>query len=119
MAGGLGIRRDYQFPYGPVTFCIISDRAKFAPWGVAGGGDATGSKYVHNPGRSDQRSLPSKGTVEIAQGDSVSVQTGGGGGYGDPALRLAKAIRRDIELGKVTAARARRDYGIEFEDAHL
>lgn len=113
--GGLGIRRDYKFPYGPVTFCIISDRSKIAPWGIQGGQKAMPSKYVYNPDQTDERKLPSKGTVEVAQGDVVSVQTAGGGGYGDPALRLPDAIRRDVEQGKVTAEKANNDYGCNID----
>ncbi len=113
--GGLGIRRDFKFPYGPVTFCIISDRSKYPPWGIEGGQAATPSKYIYNPGRADQRNLPSKGTVEINQGDVVRVETAGGGGYGDPELRAPDAVRRDVALGKLTSAKAADDYGCDLE----
>jgi N-methylhydantoinase B len=45
----------------------------------------------------------------------VRLETPGGGGYGDPAERDPKAIRRDLELGFVSPDAARRDYGWEGE----
>jgi len=110
--GGLGIRRDYEFPYGPATFSIISDRAKFPPWGLLGGKDAEPSRYVLNPDTPEARMLSSKGTFDVATGDIVSVQTPGGGGYGDPHIRAPEDVLRDVELGKVSPEQARDDYGV-------
>jgi N-methylhydantoinase B len=39
------------------------------------------------------------------------VRTGGGGGFGDPALRERDAVRRDLARGYITAEAAARDYG--------
>ena len=49
--------------------------------------------------------------VPLERGQTVRLETPGGGGYGDPAERSPAAIRRDIELGFVTPAAAQRDYG--------
>ena len=35
--GGLGIRRDFEFPYADCSFTVLSDGRKFPPWGLAGG----------------------------------------------------------------------------------
>jgi N-methylhydantoinase B len=110
--GGLGVRRDYEFPYGLTTFSIISDRAKFPPWGILGGKEGVPSKYILNPEKSDARPLKSKGTFDVARGEVVSIQNAGGGGYGDPYLRDPEKVLKDIELGKVSAEQARRDYGV-------
>jgi N-methylhydantoinase B len=32
--GGLGVRRDYTFPGHAPSFSILSDKARFAPWGL-------------------------------------------------------------------------------------
>ena len=44
--GGLGIRRDYTFPGHTPSFSILSDKAKYPPWGLFGGGQARASQ-VH------------------------------------------------------------------------
>ncbi|OYW96859.1 MAG: hypothetical protein B7Z14_19100, partial [Bosea sp. 32-68-6] len=49
--------------------------------------------------------------LPLRQGDVVTIETSGGGGHGDPAARDPAALRRDLELGFVTAAAAARDYG--------
>jgi N-methylhydantoinase B len=109
--GGLGVRRDYWFPdHGP-RFSILSDRARFAPWGLNGGGSGGPARYVRNPG--DQEAvLNSKVTVDLAPGETISVQTPGGGGYGSPLQRDPAAVLEDVRLGKLSQQRARDAYGV-------
>jgi N-methylhydantoinase B len=99
--GGLGIRRDYFFDH-PATFSILSDRARTGPRGLFGGGDAGPARYVLNPGSAGERRLPSKGTVNVEPGDTISIQTPGGGGYGPARERARELIDSDIRTGKVT-----------------
>ncbi len=47
--GGLGVRRDYTFPGHEPSFSILSDKARYAPWGLFGGGAARPAKYILNP----------------------------------------------------------------------
>lgn len=112
--GGLGIRRDYEFPFGRTIFTILSDRAKFPPWGIFGGKDGAPSKYFKIK---NGISLPlkSKCTFEVDPGEIISIQTPGGGGYGDPKLRSQKAIYNDILDGKISAKKAEEDYGFVLE----
>ena len=110
--GGLGMRRDYRFIGGPAIFSVQSDRAKFAPWGLFGGLDATPSRYTVNPDSDEPLELPSKSTVRLKPGDIVSVQTPGGGGYGSPLERDPEMVLRDIIDGKVSLKRAEQLYGV-------
>lgn len=110
--GGLGIRRDYNFPWGKTSFSIISDRSKIPPWGIFGGKDAVGSRYVLNPDTDKERILKSKETIEINKGDTVSVQNGGGGGYGNPCLRDPEKVIEDLKLGKITLEQVKNDYKV-------
>ena len=114
--GGLGIRRDYEFPFAPATFCIISDRSKFPPWGIEGGKEAVGSKYIVNPDTPEARAVPSKGTFEVVPGQVVSVRTAGGGGYGDPRQRDPQSVLVDVVRGKISVEQARSDYGVVVTD---
>lgn len=99
--GGLGIRRDYYFPHTPVAFTILSDGKKFAPWGLRGGLPGKPARYVYDPG-GERRELPSKTTFDVPVGGRVRVETPGGGGFGDPALRVPAARAADFLNGKVT-----------------
>jgi N-methylhydantoinase B len=110
------MRRDYWFPDHAVRFSILSDRARFAPWGLFGGQAARPAHYIRDPeGRAEP--LNSKVSIELQPGEVLSVQTPGGGGYGLPLDRDPQAVLQDVRLGKVTAARARDVYGVVVTDA--
>ena len=51
-------------------------------------------------------------TVCINEGDGYAVETGGGGGFGDPLERPAEQVLRDVMSGYVSVEAARRDYGV-------
>ena len=61
---------------------LYSDRRKFAPYGLHGGepGAAGSNILVRNDGKREV--LPSKLTTWVEPGDTVSIQTPGGGGWG-------------------------------------
>jgi N-methylhydantoinase B len=110
--GGLGVRRDYTFPGHTPSFSILSDKVKYAPWGLFGGGAARPAKYVLNPDTSEARQLPSKITLQLKEGDVVSVQTPGGGGSEPGWKRPVDQVVADVSLGKISAERARQAYGV-------
>ena len=109
--GGLGLRRDYVFE-GPVTFSIMTERVRFAPQGLFGGGPARSNHFIRDPDGDAER-LPSKFTVDLPAGGVFSVQTAGGGGFGPVAERDPVAVADDVESGRVSAARARDVYGYD------
>jgi N-methylhydantoinase B len=49
---------------------------------------------------------------ELAVGDLVILETGGGGGYGRVEDRQLAAIQRDLDEGYVTREAAARDYNV-------
>jgi len=99
--GGLGLRRDFEFPFAATSFTIMSDGRKFAPWGLAGGGSGYPARFIYDPD-GECRDLPSKCTIQVPKGGRVRIETPGGGGFGDPTQRSAAAIARDLEDGKVS-----------------
>jgi N-methylhydantoinase B len=60
------------------------------------------------------KELGPKGLQVVPAGDRVIVSMPGGGGMGEPAERDTEAVRRDVRLGYVTEAAARRDYGADI-----
>jgi 5-oxoprolinase (ATP-hydrolysing) len=56
---------------------------------------------------------PDSGTVILRRPDeSVTIELGGGSGYGDPLERDPAAVAADVRLGLVTPEGANRDYGV-------
>ncbi|MDZ7701502.1 MAG: hydantoinase B/oxoprolinase family protein [Halobacteriales archaeon] len=110
--GGLGVRRDMEFYDHEASFTVLSDRSKFAPWGLFGGGDAETARYVVNPDTAEEQVVGSKSTTRLDPGDVGSIQTPGGGGYGDPLDRDPEAVLQDVVNEKVSVERAREAYGV-------
>lgn len=83
------------------TLTIFGDRARFAPPGVAGGGPAERNVVSYgDPGDMQTPPLGAKlAAAPFRKGQRVRVETPGGGGFGDPAMRDPKLIERDRLLG--------------------
>jgi N-methylhydantoinase B len=111
--GGLGVRRDFRF-LTETSYTIMSDGSRFAPWGLFGGGPARPSHFVLDPEGAARR-LPSKATVVVPAGGTISIQTPGGGGYGSPLERDPRAVLNDVRGGKVSIGRARDVYGVVID----
>jgi len=76
--GGDGLIRAFRF-LAPSQVTLLTERRRFAPWGIAGG--QSGSKG-HN--RLNGQPLASKVSLGVGPGDLICVETPGGGGWGDP-----------------------------------
>lgn len=110
--GGLGVRRDFEFPDADCIFTVLSDGRKFAPWGLAGGRDAAGSRFVLDP-EGEARDLPSKITLTVPKGGRVSVRTPGGGGFGNPLDRPKDLVREDLRNRYISTETAHEVYGLD------
>ncbi len=79
--GGDGIIREYKFRV-PTQISIISERRRFSPYGLEGGGQ--GKKGVNSLIRSNGQKikLGSKVNLKADTGDVLHIETPGGGGYG-------------------------------------
>jgi N-methylhydantoinase B len=111
--GGLGAVYEIELLEDEALAFLFGDRGRFPPRGVAGGDAAAMTRFTYpQDGVPTNPPLASKIVdVRLERGHRVRLETPGGGGYGDPADRAPAAIQRDIELGFVTPAAARRDYG--------
>jgi N-methylhydantoinase B len=110
--GGLGGVREYEITAERVEALFSSDRAIHRPWGSSAGSEGTiGRVLVIRQGNATQ--LPPNGAaLTLYQGDRLRIETGGGGGFGDPALRPREAVLRDLQAGRITPAFAQRWYGV-------
>ena len=108
--GGLGIAREIEV-LTEASVTLRSDGHKFPAPGLSGGKPGS----VTHIWRNGSEELPSKATLSLHPGDTILVETLGGGGMGDPSERAAAALAQDLEDEKVSPeARARRDYGEEL-----
>jgi N-methylhydantoinase B len=113
--GGLGAVYEIEaLAEGATDVSLLGERGKFPPFGVNGGKSAALNRFTYQTD-SGERTPPlvSKVTdIRIAAGQHVRLETPGGGGFGDPLTRDPVRVARDVNLGYVTPAAARRDYGV-------
>jgi N-methylhydantoinase B len=114
--GGLGVRRDLEFYDHEASFSLLTDRTRSKPWGVFGGHAASSAQFYRNPDTAAEETLASKSTTKLDPNEVVSVQTPGGGGYGDPLDRDPQAVLADVRDGKVSAAKAADEYGVVIDE---
>ncbi len=86
--GGDGIVRTLEV----LTDChlsILSERHRYAPYGLRGGQSGKkGANYLIIKGR--RKRLPGKVSIKLSKGQSISIQTAGGGGWGQSS-RLSRS----------------------------
>lgn len=89
------------------------DRQVCPPQGILGGGSAFGQRLVIKKPDGEEVRLPSKvSDYPVRQGEVISFQTAGGGGYGDPQEREASLIESDLKKGLISVENAERHYGV-------
>jgi N-methylhydantoinase B len=97
--GGDGIVRELEF-LTDVRGSILSDRRRFRPYGLAGGGPGAAGKNRLRPaagkpgGRPHVVTLPSKTVFSAPSGSVLRVETPGGGGWGAEEKQKAKGKRK-------------------------
>jgi N-methylhydantoinase B len=87
----------------PAVANTAGDGVKYGACGIQGGRDGAPHRYVlRSAGREDRPLRTKEVGIVIRPGDVIVAQSGGGGGWGDPAQRSAEARARDVALGFVT-----------------
>jgi N-methylhydantoinase B len=109
--GGCGIRRDMRLLADEGKLTNLSEREKFAPYGLFGGREGTLARTVLNPGAGEE-AVHGKQSREFAYGDVVSFQQSGAGGYGDPFERDPGRVLDDVRDDYISVEAARARYGV-------
>lgn len=102
--GGLGLRYAVTLRRGVANASFVMDHGRFGPQGVLGGEDGAPNRIeiVFRDGRTETPKHLSKAqNIRIGEGDTIRIETPGGGGYGDPEVRDAGLIERDRRRGYV------------------
>ncbi|MGD8586061.1 MAG: hydantoinase B/oxoprolinase family protein, partial [Chloroflexota bacterium] len=80
--GGDGLVREIQFQ-APVRVTIVSQRRQRPPYGLQGGQPgALGRNTLRRAGQDSV--LPGNVTVDLEPGETICIETPGGGGWGEP-----------------------------------
>jgi N-methylhydantoinase B len=104
------VPRDEYAPQPPVKLGIQSGRFRYPPDGLYGGRSGARARFLVNgkPGNP-------YGLTQLQPGDVVTMDSAGGGGFGDPRERDPELVRQDVAQGYVTVGAARRDYGVVLD----
>jgi N-methylhydantoinase B len=100
--GGLGVERAYEVLADDVALSTWFERTSTPGWGLAGGAAGEVSTVMLEQPDGSTSSLLKAAGVRARRGTRVTVRTGGGGGFGDPAERPDHEIAEDLADGYVT-----------------
>ncbi|OAN82117.1 hydantoin utilization protein B [Sulfitobacter pontiacus] len=117
--GGMGATYEIEVLEESATAFLFGERGRFAPKGVAGGGDAALNRFEYE--QDDGWHAPPMASkmvgIKLQRGQSVRLDTPGGGGYGAPANRAAADVARDVAGGLLTPDYATQTYGPDWKEA--
>lgn len=109
--GGLGVVRDYRILGDNIQVSLSSERQHVAAQGTCGGMPGATGEFVVNPGRPDERKLPSAAAdISLPRDSVLSIRTPAGGGFGKAEHRDPQLIERDVHEGRISTERAKRTY---------
>ncbi|GAA3707435.1 hydantoinase B/oxoprolinase family protein [Nonomuraea antimicrobica] len=108
--GGLGYDKHIRM-LRDASYMSIADRSILSCWGVNGG-------VAGRPFRVEIAGKEMEGLVDdhpVQAGELIRIRTTGGGGWGSPYDRDARAVAADVRDGKVSIAGALGDYGVVLD----
>lgn len=122
--GGLGIQVSWKLLQN-ATMNVGMGRSRFGPPGVCGGKDGMPSSVIMNMGTAEEKVIG--GYTEdheylmtmfdnypMKAGETVTMITQGGGGYGDPSERDPALVKKDVENEVISKRAAQEIYGISI-----
>lgn len=120
-SGGPGRRRgavsttvEFGPRFAPMTAAFNIDGHERPARGARGGGDGSvGNAYLVSGGGRRERT-ENMAQIELAPGELLYGEHGGGGGYGDPAERETEKVLHDYLEGYISIDAARDVYGVVF-----
>ncbi len=114
--GGLGNEQVMRV-LSDIMFNTQMERVECRPWGLFGGLSAMGNEVALK--RADQDEVVyTTGKVfsqMLKAGDTWTLRSGGGGGFGKPTEREIERVENDVRNGYVSPAAARQQYGVVID----
>jgi N-methylhydantoinase B len=111
--GGLGVRKVVRV-LGEMALNTRIERTHCPPWGLFGGRDALANKLSIRRADGTVEQMPNGkvSMLKLGPGEAYILESGGGGGYGDPLERPAAWVAHDVREGYVSLEAARERYGV-------
>jgi N-methylhydantoinase B len=110
--GGMGIVRQVRTIDDDTVVSFRSDSHKIGAAGIDGGGDGGKGRIFRNFGTGEEAVLESKVTgLHLKAGETLRIETPGGGGFGDPAERTVGALAADLRDDILNQELATQQYG--------
>jgi N-methylhydantoinase B len=120
--GGLGMREGFHFLQ-DVDVSHTTSRTKDGPLGMSGGKNGRPGRSIKDYGESNEEvigGLAADGSWKMCMlnykfnaGESLTLETQGGGGWGNPQNRDKNAVLEDVADGYVSSDMAKDVYGLE------
>jgi N-methylhydantoinase B len=115
--GGLGVRTKLKLGGRENTLVTFGEGVEEPPLGSAGGrpGTLNSIRLIYPDGR---EVVPTTKDLinDVPAGTLYLQEAGGGGGCGDPRERAPEKVREDLRNEKISAAKAREEYGLDTKD---
>ena len=99
--GGFGVRYKIVLRRGEARASFVMDHGRVGPPGLFGGSAGLPNRIEIDIGgnRSIPLHLSKDQDIALREGDSITVRTPGGGGFGEPSARDRKLVERDLRRG--------------------
>ncbi|WP_420565508.1 hydantoinase B/oxoprolinase family protein [Thalassobaculum sp.] len=114
--GGLGAVYEIELLEEKADAFLFGERGRYAPSGVVGGEAAALNRFTYPAGPDGGEAHPPMASkmvgIKLMKGQSVLLETPGGGGYGAPTERDPARVAEDVRLGYVSVASARDRYRV-------
>lgn len=109
--GGLGVRKQWK-ALADLKLIGTIEQTKSPAWGVDGGKEALPNDMFISSGLPHERRIGKVSGWVLPAGERLLIQTGGGGGWGDPLDRDPSLVLKDVIGGYVSLESSLRDYGV-------
>lgn len=113
--GGFGVIRDYEMLEDHITLQTSTENNRNPLWGLNGGGDAGVARTWINEGTDREIALDDRVSDygPLMKGDTLSIRTANGGGWGRPAERELARIAADVANELIDIDEAVAIYGVD------
>jgi len=98
---------------------IFGDGMRNPPFGLYGGLPGRTNYLVINEGTDEEEVLPAKGMRQLKKGDTYTVYSSGGGGWGNPLERDPAAVLDDVRNGYISLQAAEELYGVVIREGEV
>ena len=117
--GGLGVRYSIRFYDEEPFMAIFGDGVRNPPFGLYGGLPGSTNYLTINRGTDEEEVLPAKGMRQLKKGDTYSIDSSGGGGWGNPLERDPALVLDDVRNGYVSLEAAEKLYGVVIREGQV